>query len=128
MHFLRHNIVVIDFTHGLIRFPHSTLQVKSASSGRTAIAQVVLIHDSITVPPMTIKTITRFVDHLSEWNTTGTINPVGKFTEAASLILSYSISTIIGRTIAVRVTNTTESAYTIKMNTQIADFSVVTPE
>ena len=38
------------------------------------------------------------------------------------------MSTIIGRKIAVRVTNTTESPFTINKNTQIAEFSVVTPE
>ena len=36
--------------------------------------------------------------------------------------------TIIDRKIAVRVTNITESPYTINKNTQIAEFSVVTPE
>ena len=38
------------------------------------------------------------------------------------------MSTIIDRKISVRVTNTTESPYTINKNTQIAEFSVVTPE
>ena len=38
------------------------------------------------------------------------------------------MSTIIDRKIAVRVTNTTESPYTINKNTQIAEFSVLTPE
>ena len=38
------------------------------------------------------------------------------------------MSTITDRKIAVRVTNTTESPYTISKNTQIAEFSVVTPE
>ena len=38
------------------------------------------------------------------------------------------MSTIIDRKKAVRVTNTTESPYTINKNTLIAEFSVVTPE
>ena len=38
------------------------------------------------------------------------------------------MSTIADRKIAVRVSNTTESPYTINRNTQIAEFSVVTPE
>ena len=38
------------------------------------------------------------------------------------------MSTIIDKKIAVRVTNTTESPYLIKKHTQIAEFSVVTPE
>ena len=128
LHFMKHNSVVIDTTHGLIHFPHLTMQVKSASSQASAKPQPVLIHDSITIPQMTTKTFTAFVDHSSEWKTTGTVTPVEKFTEAASLIISHSMSTIIDRKIAVRVTNTTESPYTINNNTQIAEFSVVTPE
>ena len=109
LHFMKHNSVVIDTTHGLIHFPHLTKQVKSALNHTSAKPKVVLNHDSITIPQMTTKTITAFVDHLSEWNTTGTLIPVEKFTEAASLIISHSMSTIIHRKVAVRVTNTTES-------------------
>ena len=63
----------------------------------------------MTVPPISTKTITVFVDHPSEWNATDIVTPVGKFTEAASLLTSLSISTIIDKEIAVRVTNKTES-------------------
>ena len=128
LYFMKHNSVVIDTTHGLIHFPHLTMKVKSASSQTSAKPQLVLIYDGITIPQMTTKTITAFVDHSSKWNTTGTVTPVENFTEAASLIESHSLSTIIDRKIAVRVTNTTESPYTINKNTQIAEFSVFTPE
>ena len=128
LHFMRHNSVVIDTTHGLIHFSHLTMQVKSASSQASGKPQAVLIPDSITIPQMTTKTITAIVDHISEWNTTGTVTPVEKFTEAASLVIPHSLSTKIDRKIAVRVTNTTESPHTINKNTQIAEFPVVTPE
>ena len=113
---MRHNSVVIDTTNGQIHFPHLTMQAKSASSGTSAKPQAVLIHDNITVPRRTTKTITVFVDHLSEWKTTGTVNPAEKFTEAAFLKISHSISTIIDRKIAVRFINITESPYTINRN------------
>ena len=128
LHFMKHNSVVIDTTHGLTHFPHLTMQVESASSQASAKPQLVLIHDSITIPQKTTKTNTAFVDHVSEWNTTGIVTPVEQFTEAASLIISHSMSTIIDRKIAVRVTNTTEWPCIINKNTQIAEFSVVTPE
>ena len=128
LNFMKHNSVVLDTTHGLIHFPHLTMQVKSASNQASAKPQPVLTHDSITIPQMTTKTITAFVDHVSEWKTTGTVTPVEKFSEASSLIISHSMPTIYDRKIAVRVTNTTESPYTIDKNTQIAEFSVVTPE
>ena len=104
------------------------MQVKSALTQTSAKPQVVLINDNITIPQMTTKTITAFVDHVSESNTTGTVTPVEKFTGTVSLIISHSMSTKIDRKIAVRVTNTTESPCTINKNTQIAEFSVVTPE
>ena len=89
LHFMRNNSVVIDTTHGLIHFPHLTMQVKSALSQTSAKSQVVLITDSITIPQLTTRMITAFVDHVSEWNTTGTVTPVRKFTETASLIISH---------------------------------------
>ena len=128
LHFTRHNSVVIDNTHGLIHFPHLTMQVKCALSQTSVKPQAVHIHDSITIPQQTTKTITAFVDHVSEWNTTGTVTPVEKITETASLIISHSMSTIADKKIAVRVTNTTESPYTINKNTQNAEFSIVTTE
>ena len=82
----------------------------------------------LTIPPVTTKTVTAFIDHPSKWNTTGTVTPLEKFTETASLLISHSMSTIIDKRIAVRVTNTTESPYLIKKHTRIAEFSVVTLE
>ena len=126
--FMRNNSVVIDTTHGLIHFPHLTMQVKTASSETTTKPQPVITDEVLTIPPTTTKTITAFIDHPSKWNTTGTVTPLEKFTETANLLVSHSMSTIIDKRIAVRVTNTTESPYHIKKHTQIAEFSVVTPE
>ena len=128
LHFMRNNSVVIDTTHGLIHFPHLTMQVKIASSETTTKPQPVITHEALTIPPTTTKTITAFIHHPSKWNTTGTVTPLEKFTERASPLFSHAMSTIIDKRIAVRVTNTTESPYLIKKHTQIAEFSVGTPE
>ena len=128
LHFMRNNSVVIDTTHGLIHFPHLTMQVKTTSSETTTKPQPVITNEALTIPPTTTKTITAFIDHPSKRNTTGTVTPLEKFTETASLLISHSMSTIIDEKIAVRVTDTTELPYHIKKPTQIAEFSVVTPE
>ena len=83
--------------------------------------------EDLTIPPVTTKTITAFIDHPSKWKTTGTVTLLEKFMETASLLISHSMSTIIDKRTAVRVTNTTESPYLIKKHTQIAEFSVFTP-
>ena len=128
LHFMRNNSVVIDTTHGIIHFPHSTMQVKTSSSETTTKPQPVITNDALTIPPTTTKTFTAFVDHPSKWNTTGTVTPLNKFTETASLLISHSKSTIIDKRIKVRVTKTRESPYLIKKHIQIAEFSVVIPE
>ena len=104
------------------------MQVKAASSETATKPQPVITDEALTIPPMTTKTVTAFIDHPSKWNTTRTVTPLEKFTETASLLISHSMSTINDKRIAVRVTNTTESPYFIKKHTQIAEFSVVTPE
>ena len=109
---MRHKSVVKDTTHGLILFPFLVMQVKSASSGSSAKPQTVLIHCNITVPPLTTKTITALVDESLEWNTTGTVSQ-WKNSEAASLIITHSISTIFDNNTTVRVTNTTEILFSI---------------
>ena len=128
LHFMRNNSVVIDTTQGLIHFPHLTMQVKTASSEKNIKPQPVITDEALTKPPTTTKTITAFTDHPSKWNTTGTVTPLEKFTETASPLISHSMSTIIDKRTAFRVTNTTESPYPIKKHTQIAEFSVVTPQ
>ena len=125
---MRKNSVVIDTTHGLIQFPHLTMHAKTASIERTAKPQPVITDETLTIPPRTTKTITAFVDHPSEWNTTGTVTPLGKFTQTATLLISHAKLTITDNRIAFRVTNTTESPYLIKKHTEIAESSVVTPE
>ena len=128
LHFMRNSSVVIDTTHGLKHFPHLTMQVETASSETTTKPQPVITDEALTILPKTTKTITAFIDHPSKWNTTGTVTPLEKFTETASLLISHSMSTISDKRIAVRVTNTTESPYLIRKHTQIAEISVVTPE
>ena len=128
LHFMRNNSVVIDTTHELIHFPHLTMQVKTASSEKTTTPQPVITDDALTIPPKKTETITVFVDHPSKWSTTGTVTPLEKFTVTESLLSSHSMSTINDKKIAVRVTKTMESPYLTKKNTQIAEFSVVTPE
>ena len=128
LHFMRNNSVVIDTTHGLIHFPHLTMQVKTASSETTTKSQPVITDEALTIPQMATKTSTAVIDHPSKWNTTGTVTPLEKFTETANLLISHSISTIFDKRIAVRVTNTTESPCLIKKQTQIAEISLVTPE
>ena len=73
LHFMRHNSVVIDTTHGGNHFPHMMMHAKKAAIETTVKPQPVFIQDNTTLPPKTTKTITAFVDHSSKWHTLGTV-------------------------------------------------------
>ena len=104
------------------------MQVKTAWNETTAIPLSVSTEDTLTMQPWITKTIIAFVEHPSEWNTTGTVTPLEKFTETANLLISHWMSTKVDKIIALRVTNTTESPYLIKKKTQVEEISIVTPE
>ena len=110
LHLLRNKSSVNVTIHGVIHFPHLTMPVKTASSETTTKPQPVITDNALTIPTTTTKAIRAFVDHSSKWNTTGTVTPLEKFKETSSFLISHSTSTIIDNRIAVRVTNTTESA------------------
>ena len=114
LHFMRNSSVVIDTTDSLIHFLDLKMQVKTALIETTAKTQPVITDKALAISRRTTKTTTTFFDHVSEWMKTGTVTPLEKFTETASLLISHSISTIFDNRIAVRVTNTTESPYLIK--------------
>ena len=128
LHFMRINSIVIDTTRSLIQFPHLKMQVKTALSEKTTKPQPVIADNASMIRPTTTRTITAFVDHPSKCSTTGTVTPLEKFTETARLAISHSMSTIVDKRIAVRVTNTREPPCLIKKHTEIAEFSVITPE
>ena len=128
LRFMKNNSVVVDTTDGLVQFPYLTMQAKNAASKTSAKPQPVLIHDSVTVPPRTPKTVTAYFDHPLKWHTTGTVRPVKNFTKAVSLLKSQSMSTIIDQKTAVKIINTRGLPYSMKKNTQTAELSVVTPE
>ena len=65
LHFMRNNSVVIDTTHGLIDFPHLTMQVKTASSEPSTKPQPVITDEALTIPPTMTEAITVFIDHPS---------------------------------------------------------------
>ena len=80
------------------------------------------------IPLRRTKTINAFVEDPSEWRTTGTVTPLERFTNTASLLISHSMSTKFDNKVAVRITKTADAAYMIRKYTPTAEFSVVTPD
>ena len=128
LHFMRHNSVVLDITHGILHFPHLSMQVKSVDEPKSVRPQAVIIPEDITIPAMVTRNIKAYTNFNSHFRTTGIITPIDQYTENATLLVSHSMSAMTNGEIPIRVTNVGETPYTLKRNTQIAEFSILTPE
>ena len=128
LHFMRHNSVVLDITHGILHFPHLSMQVKSVDEQRIVKPQAVIIPEDITIPAMVTKNGNAHANFISQFRTTGIVTPLEQFTENATLLVSHSMSAITNKEIPIRVTNVGETPYTLKRNTQVAEFTILTPE
>ena len=78
--------LVEETKHGLIHFPNSTRQVKSAQNEESDKPQAVFIDEALKIAPMTTEMITASIDQPSEGNTTGTSTPLENYTETARLL------------------------------------------
>ena len=120
LHFTRLNSVVINSTESAIHYRHYTMQFEGSCEQTSAKLQSVLTGDTLTTSFRTAKTSTAFVDHPTEIITTGTVIPLRKITKTESLLISHSLWTLIGKEMAVRVSNTTKSIFS---STQRGQFS-----
>ena len=115
-------------SQGLLHFPHLTYSIETDEYTRNRRLYKVQIKNPLTIPPETTQTITAYTDISSIIDTTGVINPATNHCSSDPLVVASSISTATNRKIDVRVNNTTPTPYTIKKNTTIAEFKIMSPE
>ena len=115
-------------SQGLLLFPHLTYSIETDDYTRNRKLYKVQGKNPLTFPPETTQTITVYTDISSTIDTTVVINPATNHCSGDPLVVASSISTASNRKIDVRVTNTTPTPYTIKKNTTIAEFKIMSPE
>ena len=126
--FLKNNSAILDVSQGLLHFPHLTYSIETDEYTRNRKMYKVQVKNPITIPPEATQTITAYTDITSTIGTTGVINPATNHCSGDPLVVASSISTASNRKIEVRVTNTTPTPYTIKKNTTVAEFKIMSPE
>ena len=61
-------------------------------------------------------------------NTTGIINPTEPYSGEHQLVVASSLSTVTNSKIEIRVTNTSPNPFTLKKNTNLAEFTILSPQ
>ena len=128
LHFMHHNSAILDITHRIINFPHLSMQANSTEEQKISKPQAVMIPEDTTIPPLMTRTTKAFATHFTQFNPTGRLNPAEQFTKTSKLIIPQSMSPVANSEVPIRVTNASESPYTLKKNTQVAEVAVLTPQ
>ena len=93
LHFMRHNSVVIETTHGLIHFPHLTMQVKCNNSKKTANAQGNLKDDNLKESsPDNNKNTQGICWPNIEMENEGYCDPIGKMFHPKRMFANFSLN------------------------------------
>ena len=61
-------------------------------------------------------------------NTTGIVHPTEQYSGEHQLVVASSLSTVSNSKIEIRVTNTSLNPFTIKKNTNVAEFTILSPQ
>ena len=126
LHFLRHTNAKIDVRQGLIHFPYLSMQMKIQPEPKPYKEQAVTIPKEVTIPPETTRSLSAIIPKIGEWEMTGVITPREQFTGDNKLLVTNSLSSTQANRITIKVTNTTTAPYTLKKNTTVADFAIMT--
>ena len=126
--FLKNNSAILYVSQGLLHFPHLKYLIQTDEYTRNRKLYKVQVKNPLTIQPETTQTITTYTDISSTIDTTGVINPATNHCSGDPLVVGSSISSASNRKIDVRVANTTSTPYTMKKNTTIAEFKIMSPE
>ena len=105
-----------------------TLAMKDEIKKCTPQTMQVRTNETQTIPPQQASTINAIVITNAEHTITGTIQPLPQFDENAQIIFAPAITSTNVKRVKIRAINTTENAYTIPINTKVAEMQRLTPE
>ena len=126
--FLKNNSAILDVSQGLLHFPHLTYSIATVENTRNRKLYRVHTKTPITIPTETTQMISVHTEVSSNVDTTGVVNPATNHCSGNTLVVASSISTVVNHELDIRVTNTAHTPYTIKTNTTVAEFKIMSPE
>ena len=126
--FLQRNNTILDLRQGVLNFPFFSMQSKTADHKYTNVMEPVSIREDITIPPNDRHMVSMYSNIYADTNVTGILQPSNAHTEDGDLTFCAALVTLTQDLVTIHVNNFTDQPYTIKRGSDIANFSVLTPE
>ena len=126
--FLQRNNTILDMRQGVLNFPFFSMQLKTADHKYTNVMEPICIREDVTIPPNGRHSVLMASQLYEDTTVTGILQPSNNITDDGDIAFSAALVTLINGQVSVHLNDFTDSPYTLKRGTPVANFTVLTPE
>ena len=126
--FLQRNNTILDMRQGVLNFPFFSMQLKTADHKYTNVMEPICIREDVTIPPNDRHSVLMPSQLYEDTAVTGILQPSNTLTDDGDIAFCAALVTLTNGQVSVHLNNFTDSPYTLKRGTQVANFTVLTPE
>ena len=126
--FLQRYNTILDIRQGVLNFPFFSMQLKTADHKYTNVMEPVSTREDIIIPPDDRHVVSMYSNIYADTNVAGILQPSNALTEDGDIAFCAALVTLTQGQVSIHVNNFTDQPYTLKQGSDIATFSVMTPE
>ena len=126
--FLQRNNTILDMRQGVLNFPFFSMQLKTADHKYTNVMEPICIREDVTIPPNDGHSVQLASQLYEDTTVTGILQPSNALTDDGDIAFCAALVTLTNGQVSVHLNKFTDSPYTLKRGTQVATFTVLTPE
>ena len=126
--FLQRNNTILDMRQGVLNFPFFSMQLNTADHKYTNVMEPICIREDVTIPPNDRHLVPLASQLYEDTTVTRILQPSNTLTADGDIVLCAALVTLTNGQVSIRLNSFTDSPYTLKRGTQIATFTVLTPE
>ena len=125
---LQRNNTILDMRQGVLNFPFFSMQLKTADHKYTNVMEPICIREDVTIPPNDRHSVQLASQLYEDTTVTGILQPSNTLTDDGDIAFCAALVTLTNGQVSAHLNNFTDSPYTLKRGTQVATFTVLTPE
>ena len=113
---------------GVLNFPFFSMQLKTADHKYTNVREPICIRADVTTPPNDTHLVLMASQLYEDTTVTGILQQSNAFTDDGDIAVCAALVTLTNGQVAIHLINVSDSPCTINRDTQVAKFTVLTPE
>ena len=126
--FLQRNNTILDMRQGVLSFPFISRQLKTADRKYTNVMEPICIKENVIIPPNDRHPVLMASQLYEDTTVIGILPTSTNLTDDGDIAFCAALVTMTNGQVSVHLNNFTDSLYTLERSTQVATFTVLTPE